>query len=208
MGIFLDADGIAITALATIAIAWFTFSLKDVTKEQAIITSAALKLAQDEFNATHRPKIRIRHIWVRDIQPGKQLSVDIVYANIGDAKAIIKSFGLDFNFIKPGGRLPGGMSTEQPNPSEYAECGLGETVRRDAVKSRGNLDLPRYTQLMQETLDLYCFGIVEYSDAGPDSTKKIKRTAFCRKFKKALEGEGVGRFVRFENPDPDYEYED
>ena len=50
----------AITGLATIAIATFTYILYAATKETARITDASLKLARQEFNSTHRPHIGVR----------------------------------------------------------------------------------------------------------------------------------------------------
>jgi hypothetical protein len=56
--------------------------------------------------------------------------------------------------------------------------------------------------------NLYCFGFVEYSGSGQKEMRKVRRVSFCRVYKRAMAGEGIGRFVKFKEPDPDYEYED
>jgi hypothetical protein len=56
---------------------------------------------------------------------------------------------------------------------------------------------------------LCCFGFIEYADTGPEETRKIRRTAFCRIYRPSLRAiDGIGRFVKPQPPDPDYEYED
>jgi hypothetical protein len=54
---FLDDHGGALTAIATIAIAWFTLSLRDATTEQGRLTQQSIDLARDEFISTQRPEL-------------------------------------------------------------------------------------------------------------------------------------------------------
>src|SRR6267154_4374112 len=61
-GAFVDANREAITAAATVAIAAFTLVLWLATSRQARLTAQTIALARDEFNATHRPRIRVRHV--------------------------------------------------------------------------------------------------------------------------------------------------
>jgi hypothetical protein len=48
-GVFVNSNGIAITALATIAVAWFTFSLRDATTQQGKLTKEALIVSTRAF---------------------------------------------------------------------------------------------------------------------------------------------------------------
>jgi hypothetical protein len=59
---WLDTHNGAITALATGVIAWFTISLSNASKRQARLSADQIKLGREEFEATHRPKLRIRNV--------------------------------------------------------------------------------------------------------------------------------------------------
>src|SRR5260221_14213213 len=52
------------TAVATIAIAAFTWTLKQSTDKLWETSKRQIKLARDEFLSTHRPKIRVKHVWL------------------------------------------------------------------------------------------------------------------------------------------------
>jgi hypothetical protein len=74
-GAFIDENSGTLAALATIAIAAFTLTLWRATTEHGRITDRVLDLAIDEFNATHRPKIRVKHVWLlTDIWAGEKIS--------------------------------------------------------------------------------------------------------------------------------------
>jgi hypothetical protein len=139
-----------------------------------------LRLARAEFIATHRPKIRIKHIWLVVLGSNQPVTVDIVYANVGDAKAVISSIGMDFNVINSDAQLPGDLTPPGRAYVNYPELGLGDTERTDNVSSLGRLDEERVEAIRSGTKLLCCFGFVEYSDDGPKETRKIRRSAFCR----------------------------
>jgi hypothetical protein len=97
--------------LAGAALYCIGYKQANAAKAQARITEAALKLAREEFNATHRPKIRIKHVWlVENLVPNKNVTVDVTYTNIGNTKALVRSFGMDFNVINPDAQLPGNLT--------------------------------------------------------------------------------------------------
>jgi hypothetical protein len=197
------------TAFATVAIAAFTIALVCVTNRQARLTRDALALARDEFNATYRPKIRIKHIWLRGaLVPGNPVSIDLLYVNVGGAKAIVDSFGIDFNVIQPEGQLPGDLNAQARTDIEGPECGLGQIRRINDLRSAAPFEANRIERIMTGEVNLYCFGFIKYFDPGPKEMRKVRLTSFCRVYKRAMEGEGNGRFVKFKEPDPDYEYED
>ncbi|MGB9113906.1 hypothetical protein [Bradyrhizobium sp.] len=170
---------------------------------------ASIDLARSEFISSHRPKIRIKHVWLVALGSDQPVTVDIVYANVGDTKAVISDIGMDFNVINTDARLPPDMTAPGRPYVSYPECGLGTTVRTGNVSSLGRLNDERIEAIRTGAKLLCCFGFVEYSDNGPLETRKIRRTAFCRIFKPSARAiDGMGRFVKSAEPDPDYEYED
>ena len=79
--------GAMVTAIATGFIAWFTFSLRDATKEQGRLTQEAIKLARDEFNAAHRPEIIIHNMEHAKVTGTSFVGANITYVNKGTAPA-------------------------------------------------------------------------------------------------------------------------
>src|SRR5262249_45205805 len=55
IGEFLNYYGVAITAIATAFIGYFTYTLYKSSIEQAALTRASIDLGNKEFIATHRP---------------------------------------------------------------------------------------------------------------------------------------------------------
>jgi archaellum component FlaG (FlaF/FlaG flagellin family) len=60
---WLDTHGGAVTAMATGVIAWFTISLARASRHQAALSTDQIKLARQEFNAVHRPRIILREAY-------------------------------------------------------------------------------------------------------------------------------------------------
>ena len=89
IGEFLEAHAGAITAIATGFIAWFTLTLYEATTQQSRITNAALELARDEFNATHRPRLVVRFIMPEALRPMETPRAQIIVDNIGDLTAYV-----------------------------------------------------------------------------------------------------------------------
>jgi hypothetical protein len=179
-----------------------------VTNRQARLTRDSLRLAREEFIASHRPKIIIKHIWLVALGSNQPVTVKIVYANVGDAKAGVSSIGMDFNIINPDAQLPGDLTAPERPYIPYLECGLGATASTN-VSSLGSLNEQKVEAIRMGEKLLCCFGFVEYSDTGPKATRKIRRSAFCRIYKPSARPiDGMGRFVRPKESDPDYEYED
>ena len=171
-------------------------------------TKESIRLARDEFLSTHRPKIRIKHVWLSALGSNQPVTVDIVYVNVGDAKAVISSIGVDFNVINTDARLPPDMTAPGRAYIRHPECGMGATIRTGVI-SLGPLSEERVDAIRAGAKLLCCFGFVEYSDNGPLETRKIRRSTFCRVYKPSARAiDGMGRFVRPAEPDPDYEYED
>jgi len=76
--VFAQENNGAITAIATIFVALFTLTLW-------IVTDRAVRLARDEFNASHRPHVRIRAVgFSADQTSGEQFAVKFSCINVGD----------------------------------------------------------------------------------------------------------------------------
>ena len=209
-GSFIDENNGTLTALATIAIAAFTLTLWRATTEQGRLTTAALKLARDEFSATHRPRIRIKNLWLAaPILPNMPIVVDLLFVNVGNARAIINNIGIDFNVLDVDAQLPGNLEPPSLPNIPIRECGLGFTIRINGINSPTPLDADNFRHIIAGNQSLCCFGAIEYLDDGPEETRRIRRTSFYRILKfpnRAINA--IGRFVIPKEPDHDYEYED
>jgi hypothetical protein len=80
---FFGDDSAAITALSTLLIAAFTWTLWLSTRRQWRLTQRTICLARAEFNATHRP-----HLIVRDISVVGD-NIVFLLINKGDAPAVL-----------------------------------------------------------------------------------------------------------------------
>ena len=179
-----------ITAVASFAIAIFTRTLWRATTEHGRITSAILKLSEDEFNATHRPLLRVRHF--RRVRLG-EISSKMIFSivNVGNGTAwIVESF-IDTDYFAPK-KLP---------ILDY----LGINARFDEIEITAGdsqeIDIdagwsPHIAAFRLPNI-LHVYGRLLYRD----KLGNFRRTAFCRQW-----DEERDRFITVE--DPDYEYED
>jgi hypothetical protein len=179
------------TALATGAIAWFTYSLRNSTNEQGRLTQQSIDLARQEYVSTHRPKLRVRHIRPR-LRHGEPISVHCTVVNIGETSARLDRYEvtvatfpingpkLQESIILKGHDLVGGQSevffTERGTSFTYDES--------------WNLDQPHGGPM-------FIRGILEYLD----DNNVIRRTGFSRKYNPTTNSFS---FV----DDPEFEYED
>ncbi len=188
IGAFIDKNYAAITALATIVIAAFTGTLWLSTITQARITEAALKLATDEFNITHRPKLRVRTI--RPHFTGGEISVHYTLVNIGGTLATIKEHAITLcvqsakngakaiqeNLSLPCPELKAGQSEVFLSPRIIIEFGDAFDIKAGgALKIRGT---------------------VKYEDVA----RTTRRTGFLRTYDDKL-----GRFCASDDEEEEYE---
>jgi hypothetical protein len=76
-------------------------------RRQAAQIQSQLDLTRDEFYASHRPKVRLKHLRLsKNVQPGQSIVVDLTFVNTGTIDAIIAQVGLKFRVIKPDDTLP------------------------------------------------------------------------------------------------------
>jgi hypothetical protein len=133
-GQMINDGGVLVTALATVAIAWFTLSLRDVSREQGRITDAQLSLAREEFTAEHRPWVKASVIPTGDLRFTDRLgTVDltVIATNVGRGPAFRVIAHPIQHLILPG--FTGNQLREVLAAARqmHARTGVGITLFRD-----------------------------------------------------------------------------
>jgi hypothetical protein len=201
---FLQTYNGAVTAAATVAIGFFTLSLVFVTNRQARLTRAGIEIAQKEFIASHRAKMRIRRITVvrppdipneaglpiRPLFPDHRVSVRIEAANIGDTQANVYEMGIDVYTPGPFNAAP------QPYPG-IPPVLPGQEVQMTASGARP-ISEAEIDAVEAGALELRLLGIINYRD----DNGVIRSTSFARVYSRAL-----GRFVKVADDDPEADRE-
>lgn len=190
-------------------LALFTLMLVLATGFLGWSTILLWRVTRDEFNATHRPRIRVKHVWLKnDIREGEQVKVDLVIVNSGDAPAIVTQSAMVTLIISKDDTLPNGFNDWIFDYRHY-EMSVGLTVSIDNLTDGRILSDSDNSDLRSEARFLYCLGSVDYIDKS--DPKKIMKTAFCRKLimPPQIRPGVAGRTSRFMlHNDPDYEYQD
>jgi hypothetical protein len=215
----------SILAVFTGGLWWATYSLgrqaRRTSERQTGETAKALKISEDaakaaqaaaaalsnQFSATHRPVIRIKHLYITsDVWGDKPVEIKLVIVNVGITPAIVVKMNLDLVILNAGAKLPP-RTTQYPTPDKVLrepQIPSGVTVALPRI-TRHNLSSEDHARLVDGTKKLWCFGFVEYAD----TDNRIRTTAFCRIWEPPS-GPGAlgspGRFVPV--LDPDYEYQD
>ncbi len=179
-----------------------TSRLWTASTEQGRLAQEAINLARNEFNSTHRPKIRIKHLWLEtDIWQEEPIVVTLECINTGPVDAFLNEVGIAINVVK---------NIQRPNEIGPRLTGHGERMH-SGVNSQflgiklGDLTPEDSRAIVQGVAKLYCLGYISYRDAA----ERIRITGFCRVLTfppDALPLKGNCRFRVVD--DPDYEYED
>lgn len=201
VGRFIEYHAGAITALATLAIGWFTYILYGATTEQARLTRDSIKLARDEFNATHRPRIvvqRISDYW--DGRDDKAAFMKIAIVNAGDSPAYVTEF-LGTLYVQDAGsafvpRLIPERSTKYA--SRRLAVGQWDTLKIE-IDDISMFDIGFAQQAKEQPFErsMRFYGIGSVTYRGDDGA--IRQTGFCREYH---HGTGMWRPVK----DSEYEY--
>jgi hypothetical protein len=143
---------------------------------QARLIRKSIDLARSEFLSTHRPKIRVKHVWLlNEVAYDKPIGIRVVCVNCGTTDAVMVDYGIAVMVVKKGGSLP-------PDPTFPSF----KIILR--LESGISLPFPDFTHRITEDeeiglqgggADLYCFGYVHYRD----DVKRLRTTAFCRMLK-------------------------
>lgn len=194
-GDFIDKHNGGVTALATLLIAAFTFTLWWASAGQYDLLEKQIKLAGDEFNATHRPKIRVRFFPELPIKRNEPLIITYEAVNIGDADATIIGHELSiYDFYKGETSNPVWSSKIRINKETLI---AGEASPRYEVRPQ----LPPTATVAgasHNIADMWVRGFFRYSDA----RGVIRKTQFVRK------RDTNSLALRVIDVDRDYEYED
>jgi hypothetical protein len=158
-----------------------------------------IKLARDEFNATHRPRITVQRIGHWSIGDDKEMAfVDVPVVNSGEATAIITEFVAEIY-------VQGADSAFQPTldpqfasrPDKYLAIGEWTALKTSCP------EVWRYDEFKQQYLypaphqivRLYAIGRITYH--GEDGLSR--QTGFCREYSRIT---GMWAAVK----DSEYEY--
>jgi len=194
---FLDVHNGLVTAIATIFIAAFTIVLAIVTRRQGLLTREAIKLARDEFNATHRPKLRVRRMRPH---PTDCTPVGVQYAmvNVGETTAIIKRHELTATiYLTTLCTQPDDSEAKQTPQSITLDCPQLEGGESRLFYFSTNIDSQYGLGWGMANSNLKIRGIVEYEDG----VWIKRRTGFLRTYDVTL-----GCFRK--SGDAEEEYED
>lgn len=159
-------DPINLTAISTAVIAGFTVALVWVSYCQARLIGKSIKLARDEFNATHRPRIRVHAAEFKRIPApasadkndvSDRLGASLVCFNIGASTAVkIEVRGQIFagaNFA---------LDVQRPLIKAFDNVVSGGKFRADI-----DSDVPISTVAASKRtgIEYHCIGWVAYWDA-------------------------------------------
>lgn len=194
---------------------WGTFWLAVFTLllviSTAVLATFTFFLWQDSmkaFASANRPKIKVRHIWpTGELWSDEKLNVMIQVVNIGlhPAKIIELSMRTEIFMV----------DRPLPSPPKY-EVAFKSTVEI-FLNNGDSANLPCQERtispddndsLRNRRTRLCCFGYITYTDK-----LGVQTTAFCRELQPLpsnLTGafSSIGRFVRLDPEDEDYEYQD
>jgi len=187
-----------VITISTAVIAIFTIVL-------VLVGSSQIKLARDEFNASHRPRIRIKHVWLKnEILDDESLTIELVFTNAGDMAARINKGGIGICLIASDVSLPPDLPYCEFPGVDMSSMGLDMPIdTHRIITHREAIDI------RNGKMCLYCIGFIEYLDA--NSPPRFKRTNFVRVLTVPKVRRPDSDFYRFRplDPiDPDYEYED
>ncbi|MFZ0209807.1 MAG: hypothetical protein WAL59_27485, partial [Roseiarcus sp.] len=167
-----------------------------------------VKLARDQFVSTHRPKIRVKHLWlISDVWHNEQVVVDLFCVNSGPAIARLHEIGLKCLVIDVNKNVPAGTTINALiKPYEgWIKSGFNYTF---AGMTDGTVISSNQNMGIQQGLArLICFGYVSYFD----TADRLRITGFCRELTfpatiSANRSISSCRFRVFD--DPDFEDED
>lgn len=198
-----------ISALAAVAVAVFTYTLKKATVEQAELTRKGIELAASEFAASHRPRMAVLLIRpftaiLNQIEPGSVPMVEITFVNTGATTARITEINAAI-FDKES--VTKGPTLKNPHlftPSVETGGQIGFNIPFDpshtflVSKPRDRVGALPYGGADLPPPELYCIGYIRY---GYTARAGEYETSFCR-----LLDNATGRWLRVENSEYEYAY--
>lgn len=193
-------------ALFNLILAFSTVGLWGATISLYLAGDRQLRLARDEFDAVHRPKIRIKHLWLTtDVWEGEGVEATVVFVNTGMTPAILLELNFGTCLLRSGRLLPADPNwIKEQTATLIGQRPLeaGMTVELNGLNDGRILKDLDNVAIREGQSKLYFAGAIEYKDR----RGAIRKTAFCRVLSFDTDGGQRGRFLRF--ADRDYEYED
>jgi hypothetical protein len=222
-----------LVAIATIATALFTGTLWWSTYGLLSSTNESIRLARKEFISSHRPRMRLKHIWFTDNRPSLRddnttwqngpLEVTLDIVNIGNTEGYITWINFESVLCPNGQRLPQrppydevpvGPDTRTTRFPNNVPIGPGLTYARQVCDGR-ILDPVEVQDILVDNLWLYLIGTIEYFDFIPDPQNRradlggLRQTAFCRRLTFTAYPPPIDDAGRLDKQnDPDYEFEE
>jgi hypothetical protein len=212
-----------VLAFGTIAVSVFTYTLWRSTNKlweagerQSGLTKDSIDLARGEFNASHRPRMRLKHAWFVDQTAWRlngPLEINLDFVNVGNANALITWVNYQSILIPIGRRLPPRPPYDEYLPGQEnarisrfrTNVVLASGITLPRTVCDGILDAQEVHDILWGIRQLYLIGTIEYWHAAGH-----RQTAFCRRLTYESypppDLADVGRFEIVD--DPDYEYQD
>lgn len=151
-------------ATYTKVLAWFTGVLAAFGMTQGYLLLRQVRLARDEFNATHRPRIRVRRIVFDGYGPGALGPAFISVVNIGEGRATITGTTGGFYVRSRQGQWESGRpSFDKFGIPPEPVIATGQLVGWRVSPTR-NLSLDEYGTLVEGTSQLWLVGEIRYRD--------------------------------------------
>jgi hypothetical protein len=159
---------------------------------QGVHLGRAVRIAIDEFNASHRPRIRVREVTITPpkLVAESTFAVQFSITNVGDSEAkITEVYATIYLSEDPDLPLP---MTAPPMQRIWFE----ETRIRPAFIAGPFLFLHRLDDPEDIRKALYVMGTITYTDVYDLQNERARRIFFCRRFR-----ESPPRFEHVDNRD-------
>jgi hypothetical protein len=169
-----------------------------------IATARQASIANRTFKWAHRPKIRVKHVWLKsDIWANQPVQVTAVVVNAGSARAVVKEWHFGTLILETARELPDDAKHVSDIVNLTVDSGITQAVA--GLSDNRTLTEDDHAGIRSGDKTLYCFGRIIY---GPALAEGIHTTAFCRKLvlRAHASVDDRGRFRMHD--DPDYEYQD
>jgi hypothetical protein len=225
---FVTAASAIVVAIFTVTLWRATDKLRDIGEQQKTIAAQAADIAERQvlitgrqtdiqekqhaigrlqFLATHRPKIRTKHVTLLNNlfeEEGGPFAANVTLINEGAGDAFLHEFGIKFLIEEKEELLPP-ISVVEFRKKDLGKFQLeiGKSTTLENEKDGTLIAVNQGYAIGRGDLRLYCAGYVHYSDG----IGQVRTTAFCRVLEFAPNAKSwvnTGRFRVFE--DPDYEY--
>ncbi len=171
--------------------------LARVSRRQSNLIADQIKLAREEFVATHRPRLMLRRFYLNDpvLAEGQALRIIFMIQNVGDSVGRVVEIRSATLVLGPGEPLRPNMGfgfAESFNVS--LTSGQSEIFPVSGSTPLGN-DERMWVPQGKKTL--FCLGAVIYLDE-MDNRREI---GFCRRYDAVHE-----RWDKMDNPEYEYEF--